>query len=228
MTAPVSCIIPAWNEAARIGAVLDAALAHPALAEVIVVDDASTDATAAMAAAQGARVLRQPQNGGKSAAVARGLAAARGDLVLLLDADLVGLTAADLTRLLDPVLTGRADAALSLRANAPRVWQALGLDYISGERVMPRALLAPHLARMAALRRFGLEVWLNDLWIAADLRLAVVRLPVQSPAKAAKHGLAAGLAGDLGMLRDIGRTVGLRRAVAQMLAMRRMAARAGA
>jgi cellulose synthase/poly-beta-1,6-N-acetylglucosamine synthase-like glycosyltransferase len=42
----LSCIIPAYNEAARIGAVLDAVLGHPWIDEVIVVDDGSTDQTA--------------------------------------------------------------------------------------------------------------------------------------------------------------------------------------
>jgi glycosyltransferase involved in cell wall biosynthesis len=221
MNHTISCLIPAWNEAARIGPVLRAVVGHPLLAEVIVIDDGSTDQTAAVARAAGARVLRQPVNGGKSAAIARGLAEAQGTLILLLDADLAGLSAAQVSDLLAPVLTGRADAAISLRANAPRVWRAIGLDYISGERVMPRALLVGHLPHIAALRRFGLEVFVNELWIAQALRLAVVPLAVASPAKASKHGFWPGLRADAAMLGDIARTVGLRRVLAQILTLRR-------
>jgi glycosyltransferase involved in cell wall biosynthesis len=220
MNRTVTCLIPAWNEAARIGPVLRATLGHPLVAEVIVIDDGSTDDTAAVARDAGALVLRQRRNSGKSAAIARGLAAARGDLILLLDADLAGLTAAHLSDLLGPVLTGRADAAISLRANAPRAWRVIGLDYISGERVMPRDMLAGHLPRIAGLRRFGLEVFVNELWIAQRLRLAVVPLPVASPAKAAKHGVWRGLRADAAMLGDIARTVGIGRALAQIVSLR--------
>ncbi|PLL12719.1 glycosyl transferase [Tabrizicola sp. TH137] len=219
MTPTVSCLIPAWNEAARIGAVLAATRAHPLLTETLVIDDGSTDATARIAAHHGATVLRQRVNGGKSAAVARGLAVAQGEIILLLDADLQGLTPDDITALLAPLRDGRAKASLSLRRNAPLPWRLIGLDYISGERAMPRALLLPHLDRIARLRGFGLEVFLNDLWIAEDLPLAVIPLAIDSPAKAAKHGLLRGLRGDLRMLADILRVAGPLRPLRQIAAL---------
>lgn len=223
MTGTVSCVIPAWNEAARIGAVLRAAVGHPLVAEVIVIDDASTDETALVAERCGARVLRQSLNSGKSAAIARGLAEAKGDIILMLDADLAGLTPGHVAALLAPVLTGKSDASISLRANAPRVWRAIGLDFISGERVMPRALLRGHMRRIARLRRFGLEVFLNELWIVNHLRLAVVPLAICSPLKSQKHGLVRGVSGDLGMIGDIARTVGPGCALRQIGALRRLA-----
>lgn len=226
MTPTVSCLIPAWNEAARIGGVLAATSGHPLLTETLVIDDGSTDGTDRVARSLGAAVLRQPVNAGKSAAVARGLAAARGEIVLFLDADLQGLTPDHITALLTPLFTGRAEASLSLRRNAPLPWRLIGLDYISGERAMPRALLLPHLDRIAALRGFGLEVFLNDLWIAGNLSVAVVPLDVQSPLKAAKHGLARGLLGDLRMLADIFRSAGPLRPLRQIAALLPAARRA--
>ncbi|MBN8293463.1 glycosyltransferase [Rhodobacter sp. NTK016B] len=200
----LTCLIPAWNEAERLPAVLRAALGHPMLDRVLVVDDGSTDGTARIARAMGAEVLALPVNGGKTAALAAGIAALRGEHVMLLDADLVGLTAQDITRLAAPVLVGQAQATLSLRGNAPGLWQALGVDYISGERVLPVALLkevAPHLSGLPA---FGFEVFLNRALKSRDARVAVVGWRgVSSPWKAQKQGLWRGLVSDAGMIRDI-------------------------
>jgi len=100
----ISCLIPAWNEAARIDDVLAVVAEHPELAEVIVVDDGSTDGTAERAEAVAARVarlrvIRLGVNRGKTQAIAVGVAAAAHDWLLLLDADLQGLDAAAVSAL---------------------------------------------------------------------------------------------------------------------------------
>lgn len=226
MVLTVTCLIPAWNEAARIGEVLRAVIGHPLVDEVIVIDDASVDDTGGVAAQAGARVLSLPKNGGKSAAVAAGLRVARGELVMFLDADLIGLTADQVTALVSPVLTGQSDATISLRQNAPLIWRMIGLDYISGERVMRLRPLVARLDRIAALRRFGLEVFLNDCWLHAGLRVSVVRWQgVSSPAKSRKQGLLRGTRADLRMLADIFATVPPRVALGQIWRLRRATAR---
>ncbi|MBC2836854.1 glycosyltransferase family 2 protein [Paragemmobacter straminiformis] len=218
----VSCLIPAHNEAPRIGAVLDAALANPLIDEVIVIDDGSTDATAHVAARPGVRLLHMAQNGGKTRALAAGIALSQGRYLLFLDADLVGLTPRDLTRLLLPVLTGKAATSISLRRNAPFLWRWIGLDYISGERVLPRAMIAPHAEALCRLPRFGVEVYINALWIAARHPIAVVRWRgVASPTKARKRGLVAGIRADIAMLHDIARAIGPAAALRQILSLLR-------
>ncbi|MBN2907196.1 MAG: glycosyltransferase [Rhodobacteraceae bacterium] len=219
----VSCIIPVYNEAARLGAVLDAVALHPQLAEVIVVDDASSDASAELAAATpGVRVIRQPVNGGKSRALAAGIDAAQSAHLLLLDGDLVGLTPAHVSALIAPVASGRADISISLRGNAPGLWRLLGIDYISGERVLARRLLDESTQALHGLPRFGFEVHLNALCIQAGARIGIVPWPeVNSPSKNRKYGLGAGLGADLAMMADIFRTVPPHRVLAQILAMRR-------
>jgi len=223
----ISCIIPAFNEAPRIGAVLQAVLDHPMIHEVIVVDDGSSDGTADLAddfatRHDRLRVIRQPQNSGKSRAVASGVEAASGSHILMLDSDLLGLDHEHLAALISPVVQRRAEATISLRRNAPRVWRAIGIDYISGERVMPRALLVERLDELRALPRFGLEVFINELWLDEELRIAIVDWPgVESPFKHTKRGgWLAGIRADISMLGDIFRTVSPAETLRQVFALR--------
>jgi len=111
----VTVLIPAHNEAARIGASVAAARAIAEVAEVIVIDDCSTDATAKLARAAGARVVSLPRNTGKGAALNAGLAQVSdgADALLLLDADL-GDTAAEGARLLEPIVAGAADMVVGV------------------------------------------------------------------------------------------------------------------
>lgn len=218
----LSCIIPAHNEARRIGSVLDAVVGHPLLDEIIVVDDYSTDETAQVAQRSGVTVLRLPENQGKSGAVAAGFARATGSHVLMLDADLVGLTADDITALIEPVRQHPAGVTISLRRNSPLFWRLIGLDYISGERVFARDLVGPSPDVLSSLPNFGLEVWLNQRWISRNVQVTVVRWPgVISPWKASKMGWLQGLRADLAMMNDIFRTISLPQAVRQILALKR-------
>lgn len=224
MTAPTfTCLIPAYNESARIGGVLAALRGHPGLAEVIVIDDGSSDDTAPVAQGFGVRVLQTPGNMGKTGALLHGFRHVTTSHVLLLDADLIGLTAADVTALIAPVADGRAVASISLRGNAPLTWRLIGLDYISGERAMPAALVTAHFHSLAALPRFGFEVFLNRLLIATGERVAIVPLPdVASPSKASKRGLIVGLWADVAMMADIFRTISPLEALRQIRALRRL------
>jgi glycosyltransferase involved in cell wall biosynthesis len=83
----ISIILPAKNEAEGLHKTLPPLRARFPQAEVIVVDDGSTDATAAIAAAAGARVLSSPYPMGNGAAIKRGARAATGEVLVFMDAD---------------------------------------------------------------------------------------------------------------------------------------------
>ena len=110
----VSVVIPARDEAARIGPVFRALSGNPDVHEVLVVDDHSTDVTAAVAAKHGARVLPAPSlppgGVGKPWALQHGLEQATGDVVVTLDADV--LPDPGLIRALAAALAGQPERTL--------------------------------------------------------------------------------------------------------------------
>lgn len=83
----LSVILPAKNEAQGLARVLPALRSALPDAEIIVVDDGSTDATAMIAAAHGAEVHSSPYPMGNGAAIKRGTRVARGDILIFMDAD---------------------------------------------------------------------------------------------------------------------------------------------
>lgn len=83
----ISVILPAKNEAEGLRRTLPALRELMPAAEVIVVDDGSTDDTAAVAAGHGAQVLSSPYSMGNGAAIKRGARAASGDVLVFMDAD---------------------------------------------------------------------------------------------------------------------------------------------
>ena len=105
----VSVCIPARDEAATVGPLVARLRGEPIdslVDEVLVVDDGSVDATAAVAEAEGARVLRRSGPPGKGRAMADAAVAACGDLLVFLDADVHDFDPRSVTRLLGPLLVG--------------------------------------------------------------------------------------------------------------------------
>jgi len=218
----ISCVIPSFNEGPRIEAVLDVVHDHHLIDEVIVVDDASKDNTVEIVKTfRRVKLLIHKENTGKSRAVVDGITASSGDIIFLLDADLIGLTAQSISDLIEPVLKGTADLGTSLRTNSPWIFKKIGLDYISGERVFSRELVEDHLARMAGLPRFGLEVYMNNLIIKNKYRIKVVYWGgVISPWPHKKRRFLRGLKAFFLMNLDILRTVSVFEVIRQILQMR--------
>lgn len=175
MSARVAAIIPAFDEEATVASVVRAARSSPLVGDVIVVSDASTDRTAAVARDAGATVVERPVNGGKGAAVLSGLAMTDAPVILLLDADLIGLTAAHVESLLAPVLSGARAMNCSRRDRGWMTPLTRFLPLVSGERALPRALVEGIPERF--LRGYRLEAALNYRCRRLGLPYGSVPLP---------------------------------------------------
>jgi len=126
MTPKLSIVVPAYNEAARLGGSLRAIIAYlnqqREQSEIIVVDDGSTDDTATVAQLNLAdsgtvatRVIRYEQNRGKGHAARTGLLAAQANIALFSDADL-STPIIETPKLVDPIRSGKCDFAFGSRA----------------------------------------------------------------------------------------------------------------
>jgi glycosyltransferase involved in cell wall biosynthesis len=120
----LTVIVPVFNERTTVAEIIRRirAVDIPLVVDVIAVDDGSSDGTDKVLAAledSTVRVLTHPVNQGKGAAIRSGLAIARGDLVLIQDADLE-YDPEDWPRLLDPILRGKARVVYGSRFTGER------------------------------------------------------------------------------------------------------------
>ena len=197
----VAVVIPAYNEADRVGATVTAAAALNGADVVVVVDDGSRDGTARAAREAGASVLRHARNRGKAAAMETGAEAVRlldqreqrpePRHLLFLDADL-GATAAQAGPLIAPVTAGAADMTIAVftervklgghglvvRLSAAGIRRATGwtpVQPLNGQRCLSRA--AYDAARPLA-RGFGVETAMTIDLKRKGMRIAEVEVPL--------------------------------------------------
>lgn len=173
----VAAVIPAYNEAANIGRVLQRLVRCAQVDEIIVVCDGCEDDTAAVAGRYRVSVIELPINVGKGGAMMAGVEHTDAEVILFLDADLIGLRHSHIRALVDPVVAGRADMAIGIFDDGRPVTdlaQKLA-PFLTGQRALRRGILEeiPELDQS----RFGVEIALSRYAEKHGLRVDKVNLP---------------------------------------------------
>jgi len=157
----ITAIVPAYNEAKRIGRVLDVLTTYPYFEEVIVIDDGSTDGTEEVVKKYPVKYLKIVPNKGKGHAMDTGVTMSVGEIIFFADADVTGLTHRIIADILRPVVDGEVDMSIAMRNRATYYLHYIIfiIPLLGGERALNKRLwqiLPAHYKR-----RFKVETGLN-------------------------------------------------------------------
>jgi glycosyltransferase involved in cell wall biosynthesis len=208
--AKVSVIIPAFNEEKAIGNVISAIPGW--VDETIVVDNGSTDGTAAIAASSGARVISETRRGYGSACLSGIASLEETDIIVFLDGDFSDYPE-EMDRLVDPIVSGQADMVIGSRVLGTSESGALTVQARFGNWLsclLIRVLweleytdLGPFRAiRYPALKRLDMRDpnygWTVEMQIkAARVRLRSIEVPVSYRKRIGKSKISGTLKGTV-------------------------------
>lgn len=204
VTDGVTAVVAAYNEADRIGLVLGVLTSYPGFAEVIVVDDGSTDDTTGAVSGYDVLLLRVEPNRGKGHAMDIGVDAASSPVIFFADADIIGLTHDMIADTVRPVVEGTCEMFVLMR-NRRVYWLRTIMNFIpllGGERALTKALWLQLPTRYKD--RFRIEAGLNFYAIHYGAGLKYRVFPgITQTVKEAKFGFLEGLRRRIAMARDV-------------------------
>ena len=157
----VSAIVPVFNEEKTATGLVKSLINCDLTDEVICINDGSTDNSLAELEKFGdkIRLINHKINRGKGFALADGISAASGEIVVFFDADLVNLSNEHIQSLLNPILNNETRAVLGYIKSdkfTPNIFSRL-----TGQRAYYRVDLLPHVQKLKKVR-FGAEAYLNE------------------------------------------------------------------
>ncbi len=205
MAGKTALLIPAYNEATRLGKVLEVVCNYPRPLQILVIDDGSTDATAAEAQQYPVDIISFPRNRGKGAALQAGIQhLGRAPYWIFLDADLINLENRHLDALLDP-LQENPDTAMSVgifrggRSNTDLAHRFFGI--LNGQRGLSDFFVS-HLPDLS-WSHFGVEIFLSKYAAYQGYRVDYPTLAgLTHYTKESKFGFPRGFAYRLQMYRE--------------------------
>jgi glycosyltransferase involved in cell wall biosynthesis len=178
-------VIPALDEAPSIERVVEGLRRRELLAEVVVVDNGSTDGTGEIAARAGARVVREERRGYGYACKAGVVAAEEADIVVLLDGDAAD-DPGDLPKVLGPLLSDEADLVVGSRALGSRERGSMTPQQVFGNRLAALLMRRIYGVRVTDLGPFR-AIRRDDL-LALEMREMTYGWSVEMMVKAARAG----------------------------------------
>jgi glycosyltransferase involved in cell wall biosynthesis len=163
----VSFLIPAFNEEATIGEVLERIATLGLDAQVVVVDDGSSDRTGEIAKEHGATVIRQA-NAGKGAAIRAAIRAIDGDVAVIQDADME-YDPAEVPELIEPIVRGVADVVYGSRLRGGKAQRAYLFWHLLGNRFLSFLTSALYNTTLSDMET-GYKAFRADVLRSLDLR----------------------------------------------------------
>jgi glycosyltransferase involved in cell wall biosynthesis len=182
----VSFLVPAYNEAATIGELLDRVRALDLDKQVIVIDDGSEDGTGEIAEGRADLILRQP-NHGKGAAVRAGIPHVDGDIVVIQDADLE-YDPADVPALIEPIVRGVADVVFGSRLSGGRPQRAYLFWHLVGNRFLSLLTSVLYNTTLSDMET-GYKAFRTDVLRSLDLREDDFAIEPEITAKVCRRNL---------------------------------------
>lgn len=181
-----SVILPCFNEARTLGAIIAEAKKSWRVGEVIVVDDGSTDASAAVAEESGARLVRHRKNLGKGAAIMSGARAAKNSVLVFIDSDLEDFSHEVIDKLVAPVIRREAGICkATFERDSGRVTELVAKPLL--DVVYPETRLAQPLSGQFCIRR---ELLLSlDVPVGWGIDISIVLSALKKGEKIAEVGI---------------------------------------
>jgi len=160
----VSAVICAYNEEKTIAGVIKQVYQSSIVDEIIIVNDGSTDKTAAIIRQLGKEInlkfIDLPENKGKGYAMTTGVEQSTGEIIVFIDADLSELQPKHIEKLIIPILNNEADIVLGLPTETIINYSINPFRSITGQRALLKADIIPILNKIRA-SRFGAETLIN-------------------------------------------------------------------
>ena len=186
----VSFIVPAFNEAATIGSVLERVAALPFETQLVVVDDGSTDRTPDVLepwrGRDGTELLRQ-ENRGKGAAIRAAIPHLRGEVTVIQDAD-AEYDPADVPALIEPIQRGAADVVFGSRLSGGRPQRAYLFWHLVGNRFLSLLTNVLYNTTLHDMET-GYKVFRTEILRSLDLREDDFAIEAEMTAKVCKRKL---------------------------------------